>query len=154
MQSKLFTVLAISATLHLTAAADSKAGWTGQLSSLDGGLGGIVTVVDNTTLMVNKYTLEDASAPALYWWGSASANLKGGFRISNKHVTEAATSDTLTIALDAGKTVADFATVGLWCEKFSANFGQATLAAPVPGQTGGGSTQPAKQNAGAANVVG
>ena len=31
--------------------------------------------------------------------------------------------------LDAGKTPADFATVGLWCEKFNVKFGQAVLAA-------------------------
>lgn len=35
-----------------------------------------------------------------------------------------------TIELDAGKTTGDFGTVGLWCERFSANFGQAVLVPP------------------------
>lgn len=33
----------------------------------------------------------------------------------------------LEIKLDAGKTAGDFSVVGLWCERLSANFGQATL---------------------------
>ncbi|KAG4428950.1 hypothetical protein IFR05_015571, partial [Cadophora sp. M221] len=104
-----------------------KIGYTGTLSSLDGGLGGVVRVFDANTLKISSYTLEDASAPALYWWGTTSSSLKDGFRISNAQVTEAATSNTLSINLNAGKTSADFTTVGLWCESFSVNFGQAEL---------------------------
>lgn len=58
-----------------------------------------------------------------------------GFRISNFHVTQAATSNMDTINLDAGKTTADFSTVGLWCEQLKANFGQATLAAAGAGMS-------------------
>jgi len=121
----------------------NKTGWTGTLSSLDGGLGGTVTVIDASTLRITNYALEDGQAPALYWWGTASTKLSEGFRISNKQVKEAATSNVYNITLDAGKGLADFGTVGLWCEKFSANFGQATLAPPSGGNTPtptGGST--------------
>lgn len=38
----------------------------GVLSSLDGGLGGTVTVSDAMTLNITNYKLKDASAPALY----------------------------------------------------------------------------------------
>ncbi|KAK5996191.1 hypothetical protein PT974_04619 [Cladobotryum mycophilum] len=105
----------------------SSVGDAGTLSSLDGGLGGVVTVADDKTLKVSSYKLADASAPALYWWGSTSEKLDAGFRISNTHITTAASSDSLTITLDAGKTPADFTVVGLWCEKFKTNFGQAVL---------------------------
>jgi hypothetical protein len=57
-------------------------------------------------------------------WGTTDGVLKDGFRISNTQVTMAAASNTLEIKLDAGKTTADFDTVGLWCERLSANFGQ------------------------------
>jgi hypothetical protein len=78
--------------------------------------------------MISNYELQDASAPALYWWGTTDGVLKDGFRISNDHITMAATKPTdMTIKLDAGKTTADFSTVGLWCEHFGINFGQATL---------------------------
>ncbi|KAJ5017262.1 hypothetical protein K4K57_009168 [Colletotrichum sp. SAR 10_99] len=106
-----------------------KIGWSGKLSSLDGGLGGTLTVIDASTLMISDYTLKDASAPALYWWGATDDVIKHGFRISNEQVTKAASTNTLTIKLDAGKTPADFSTVGLWCERLSADFGQATLKA-------------------------
>jgi hypothetical protein len=117
-----------------------KIGWTGTLSSLDGGLGGVVTVTNPTTLTISSYTLQDASAPALYFWGTTDGILQDGFRISNTHITQAATSSILTINLDAGKTTADFNTVGLWCEQLHANFGQATLKAPDGSGTSGSST--------------
>ncbi|KAI9867670.1 MAG: hypothetical protein M1813_008470 [Trichoglossum hirsutum] len=107
--------------------ATTKAGWSGTLSSLSGGLQGVVKVVDPTTLMISGFKLGDASAPALYWWGATDGNLKGGFRISNTQVKDKSSGTEITIKLDAGKTVADFATVGLWCERFGVNFGQTTL---------------------------
>ncbi|KAF7182159.1 hypothetical protein CNMCM7691_001547 [Aspergillus felis] len=107
---------------------NNKMGYSGTLSSLSGGLQGTVTVVDSTTLMISNYELQDASAPALYWWGTTDGVLKDGFRISNDHITMATTKPAdMTIKLDAGKTTADFSTVGLWCEHFGINFGQATL---------------------------
>ncbi|KAI9800019.1 MAG: hypothetical protein M1833_003548 [Piccolia ochrophora] len=108
---------------------DTKVGYSGTLSSLDGGLQGTVKVVDSDTLEISDYELEEASAPALYWWGSTDDSLENGFRISNTQVSEASTGDSLEIKLDAGKSTADFSTVGLWCERFSVNFGQTTLEA-------------------------
>lgn len=129
-----FSLLALAIFSSVAAAQGnanaSRVGYTGTLSSLDGGLGGTVRVVDTTTLQITDYTLKDASAPALYWWGTNDGVIKNGFRISSKQVTEAATTNTLDIKLDVGKTSADFSTVGLWCEKLSANFGQAALMAP------------------------
>ncbi|KAF4912445.1 hypothetical protein CGCVW01_v011096 [Colletotrichum viniferum] len=133
-----------------------KIGWSGKLSSLDGGLGGTVTVVDASTLMIIDYTLKDASAPALYWWGATDDVIKNGFRISNKQVTKAASTNTLTIKLDAGKTPADFSTVGLWCERLSADFGQATLK-PSSGSASGSSSaggSGSSPTSGASNLAG
>ncbi len=101
----------------------------GVLSSLDGGLAGTVRVVDSDTLEIADFTIQDASAPGLYWWGSESDNLSDGFRISNAQVTQEADGESLDVALDAGKTADDFTTVGLWCETFGINFGQTTISA-------------------------
>ncbi|GAB1319408.1 hypothetical protein MFIFM68171_09618 [Madurella fahalii] len=155
----IFTVFAlVSAVFQISTAqapADTKMGWAGELSSLDGGLGGTVVVTDANTLVINDYRLEDASAPALYWWGSTSSDLADGFRISNTQVDEAATSDTYTITLDAGRTTADFETVGLWCERFSTNFGQATLApSDEEDQSDDSDSSTTAPNAGVANSVG
>lgn len=140
--------LSLSA-LALTAVRAAQVGDSGTLSSLDGGLGGVVTVASDSSLQITQYKLADASAPELYWWGSTSSDLSSGFRISNTHITEAATSDTLTINLDAGHMPADFSTVGLWCEKFKTNFGEANLKASTSGtKTGNGDS--AKTTTGAA----
>ena len=111
------------------AGGDSKIGSSGELSSLDAGLGGTVNVVDSTTLEIPDFVIEDASAPALYWWGATDDDLADGFRISEQEVTEEADGELLEIPLDSGKTTADFSVVGLWCEEFNVNFGQTTLKA-------------------------
>jgi len=133
-----FAVVGSLTSLATTAAtADTKTGYSGVLSSLDGGLQGTVRVVDASTLQVTGYTLQ-GSAPKLYWWGAVDDKLSGGFRISNKQVTSTANGETLTISLNVGKTTADFAYVGLWCEQFSANFGQTKLVADgAPADKGG-----------------
>ncbi|KAL7959001.1 hypothetical protein V8C34DRAFT_304354 [Trichoderma compactum] len=64
----------------------SQVGASGTLSSLDGGLGGVVTVASDSSLQVTQYKLADASVPGLYC---------------------------LTIDLDAGHSPADSSTVGL-----------------------------------------
>ncbi|KAI8221781.1 Cytochrome b561, DM13 and DOMON domain-containing protein [Colletotrichum sp. SAR 10_77] len=141
--SVLLTGLAVFAALVSGQGNDTmtqKIGWSGKLSSLDGGLGGTVTVIDASTLMISDYTLKDASAPALYWWGATDDGIKNGFRISNEQITKAASTNTLTIKLDAGKTPADFSTVGLWCERLSADFGQATLKASSGSGSGSSSS--------------
>ncbi|KAL6409177.1 hypothetical protein AUP68_05548 [Ilyonectria robusta] len=107
----------------------AKTGDSGELSSLDAGLGGTVEVVNDNELMISNYKLKDASSPALYWWGSETKDLSAGFRINNERVSKAASTDVITVKLDAGHTAADFSVVGLWCEKFDANFGQAMLSA-------------------------
>jgi Electron transfer DM13 len=122
-------LLALSPSLLFAADSPNKDGYTGTLSSLDGGLEGTVTVIDTNTLEVMDFTIEDASAPALYWWGSETEALSEGFRISNARVTDAVMGVDLMVSLDAGKTTADFTVVGLWCERFDLNFGQTTLKA-------------------------
>ncbi|POR34402.1 Electron transfer DM13 [Tolypocladium paradoxum] len=118
----------LAALLALPCAAlAAESGWTGTLSSLDGGLGGTVKVANDSAITISNYMLKDASAPALYWWGATSSDLPKGFRINNERVSRPASSDSVTILLDAGKKAADFSVVGLWCEKLNANFGQATL---------------------------
>ncbi|KAJ5449585.1 uncharacterized protein N7458_006034 [Penicillium daleae] len=108
----------------------TKIGYSGKFSTLSGGLQGTVTVINSTTLKISNYELQDASAPALYWWGATNSDLKDGFRISNMHITIPTKNPSeMTIELDAGKTIMDFSVVGLWCEKFGIDFGQTTLAA-------------------------
>ncbi|KAK2590350.1 hypothetical protein QQS21_011960 [Conoideocrella luteorostrata] len=119
--------LAVLLTSLAASATAAEVGWSGKLSSLDGGLGGSVKVVNDSALEVSGYTLKDASAPALYWWGSTTDKLSSGFRINNERVDKAASTNSIVIPLDAGKKPADFTVVGLWCEKLSANFGQTTL---------------------------
>lgn len=121
--SKIVALLALLATSAMAA----DVGATGKLMGKDGGLGGTVKVLNDSALEISGYTLKDASAPALYWWGSTNDKLSSGFRINNERVDKAATANSIVIPLDAGKKAADFSVVGLWCEKLSANFGQAAL---------------------------
>ncbi|KJZ73023.1 hypothetical protein HIM_07595 [Hirsutella minnesotensis 3608] len=130
----LFSILAASGGVL-----GADVGATGTLSSLDAGLGGTVTVANETALTISNYKLKDASAPALYWWGSTSDSLSSGFRINNEQVTKPASTNDITISLDAGHTAKDFSVVGLWCEKLSANFGQTKLTKDGKSSTSGNS---------------
>ncbi|KAF4338106.1 domon domain protein [Fusarium beomiforme] len=105
----------------------AKMGDSGTLSSLDAGLGGTVEVASNTELKITDYELKDASAPALYWWGSKTEDLSSGFRINKERISDTSSKMDIMVKLDAGYTAKDFSYVGLWCEKFNANFGQAKL---------------------------
>jgi Electron transfer DM13 len=139
-----FLLLAIASSLIVAQdtsqnSTATKVGWSGTLSSLDGGLGGTVTVIDENTLNIMNYVLKDAGAPALYWWGSTNEILSDGFRISNKQVTQKSDGSDFEIMLDASKTTADFSVVGLWCERLASNFGQTTLKASGSGPSASGS---------------
>jgi hypothetical protein len=133
--------------------ATTKAGWSGTLSSLSGGLQGTVTVMNPTTLLITNYKLADASAPALYWWGSTTSNIKSGFRISNTHITTTSSGMDLQVTLDTGKTVADFSTVGLWCERFDIDFGQATLQPGGSASVATGAPQASSSKTGSGTAV-
>lgn len=130
---------ALAALVGVSTAAET--GWSGAISTKDGGLGGTVSVINDTAIMISSYTLKDASAPALYWWGAKDSNLPKGFRINNERVSMPASTNSIVIPLNAGYKAADFTYVGLWCEKLNANFGQAMLAkdgaAAAPSPTGG-----------------
>ncbi|OAQ71365.1 electron transfer DM13 domain-containing protein [Pochonia chlamydosporia 170] len=135
-------------SLLATSALAADVGASGKLDGKDGGLGGTVKVLNESAIEITGYTLKDASAPALYWWGSTNDKLSSGFRINNERVDKPASTDSIIIPLDAGKKPADFEVVGLWCEKLSANFGQAKLSKDGSGSgsatTSGSGSQPTK----------
>ena len=123
------TVLILVFSNTDTVCSDNKVGFSGALSTLDGGLSGTVTVQSANTLLIKNYQLGDGGAPALYWWGSTTSSLRSGFRISEERVSKVSDGEDLQVSLDAGKTTADFTVVGLWCERFGINYGQTTLVA-------------------------
>lgn len=125
------------ALASLAAAADS--GWTGTIKNTNG-LSGNVMVVNETTIMITDYTLEDASAPSLHWWGATNSQLDKGFRVHNARVTETAKSSTLMVSLDAGHMASDFEYFGLWCETLAKNFGQAQLSKATSTMSGSSSS--------------
>lgn len=139
-------------SIFVAFAAAAKEGWTGTIKSLDGGLEGTFTVANDSALTLSGYQLKDASAPALYWWGSTSDDLSAGFRINNQRVDSASSADSIVIPLDAGHGPADFNYAGLWCERFKTNFGQAKLTEPGS-STGDGQAKETKGSTGAAAGV-
>lgn len=142
----LYTIASLA--LLASSALAAETGDVGTIKTLDGGLGGTVHVVNDSALMISDYTLKDASAPALYWWGSKDSKLSGGFRINNERVDKPASTNSIVIALDAGHKPADFEYVGLWCEKLSANFGQAMLSKDGnSSDSGSGTNSDAKKGA-------
>ncbi|KAI9893764.1 MAG: hypothetical protein M1814_005980 [Vezdaea aestivalis] len=140
----------------LAVAAADKAGYTGTLSTLSGGLRGTVTILDDSTFLVKNYQLGEAGAPALYWWGAKGNDLEGGFRINTKQVRDSTRRPTeIRVKLDAGKTPDDFDVIGMWCERYDINFGETVLkpGEPIPSASGAASSVPpgASQTQGASS---
>lgn len=146
MQLSSLFILSVSSGL----ASAANTGFSGVIATKDGGLGGTVTVINDTALSVSHYTLKDASAPALYWWGATTSDLPKGFRINNERVDKPASTDSIVISLDAGHKASDFDYVGLWCEKLNANFGQAQLVKDGASSSATGSSAKSSDKPGAA----
>lgn len=105
-------------------------GDTGTLSTLMGGLKGDVVVKSSSEIDVNNFELMSTGGAPLWWYGSKGNTIANGFRVSNTPIKKAQNSPTeVTVHLNAGKTLEDFAYFGLWCEAFSINFGQTKLVA-------------------------
>lgn len=119
----------IAAAALSTSVLAADVGDSGVINGFRNGLEGTVTVKDENTLEVTGYTLEDASAPALYWWGATSDDIGSGFRINGDMVNTEAEDETLTIELLDGITASDFTYVSLWCERLDIDFGNTRLEA-------------------------
>ncbi len=109
-----------------------KAGYTGTFSTLAYEVAGKVTVLDNCTLEITMFNYVDGGAPAVQIYAGVAGVFTGAdaFGFGPRFEGRTLRNETLIINLPAGKTVADFDSLSVWCFDFDADFGSLRLEAP------------------------
>ncbi|KAJ3213713.1 hypothetical protein HDU67_002554 [Dinochytrium kinnereticum] len=92
-------------------------------------ISGTVTIVDDCTFEVTGFT-QTPSAPSVFFWGAPGSSVRSGRRISDFNVPTQSNPTNLTVKLLSGQSFDNFNVISVWCEEFSADFGQANLATP------------------------
>ena len=129
-----FLLLAVLCFCGFNAAAQSypRANWFATLSTLQHGVSGTVTIVDERTLRLDNFNY-DGTAPAAYVYvtevDSRASQIAG--RSVGPQITQAFSNASITIQLPAGQTLDSFGAVSIWCVTFRANFGSGTFKAPA-----------------------
>ncbi|GAQ87169.1 DOMON domain containing protein [Klebsormidium nitens] len=115
-------------------------GYQAQLSTIFHDVAGLLTVIDDCTLVVQNFTF-DGSAPATYFWGAPgssqdpiSLRAPRGFRLTDQRLTRSE-SVTVQVNLKDNLTFAGsgIGVVSVWCEEATANLGSVALQPAAPG---------------------
>ena len=129
-----FLLLALLCFCGFNAAAQSypRANWFATLSTLQHGVSGTVTIVDERTLRLDNFNY-DGTAPAVFVYATAvdsrASQLAG--RSVGPELKQALTNASLTVQLPPGQTLDAYGAVSIWCADFRVNFGSGTFKAPA-----------------------
>ncbi len=112
-----------------------RAGWFAQLSMLQHGVSGTVTIVDERTLRLDAFHY-DGGGPAVYVYlagqdanAAFAAGRAVGNRLNRPGVPYANSS--VLVQLPEGQTLDGFNAVSIWCAEFRANFGSGAFVKPM-----------------------
>lgn len=119
-----------------------RAGWSARLSTLQHGVSGRVTIVDENTLELSQFNYDGAGlAQGVFVYLGASNTqtaFVNGLRVGpDLRRAGGYSNETFTVDLPAGMTLDGWNAVAIWCVTASANFGSGTFAAPCPGDITG-----------------
>ena len=110
-----------------------KVGYTGDFQTYAHNVSGTVTIVDNCTLQVERFSY-DSTAPIVYFYGDTSANFlsDNAFIIGDilRDNSIAYENNSITVKLPNNKTLDDLEYLSVWCIDFRANFGDLRFTAP------------------------
>lgn len=116
------------------AAPYARTGWVAQLSTLQHGVSGTVTIVDERTLRLDAFHY-DGGGPAVYVY-LAGQDSNAAFAVGkvvgnrlNRPGTPYVNSSVL-VQLPEGQTLDGFTAVSIWCSDFRANFGSGAFVNP------------------------
>jgi len=106
-------------------------GATGELITRYHGVSGLVTVLDDCTLLVEHFEF-DGNGLDVRLYGAQGGQFASGFPLSSGlyNWPVGYSDDTLEITLPDGVTLDDFDSVSIWCVSVDVSFGDATLTQP------------------------
>ena len=112
----------------------ARAGWVANLSTLQHGVSGKVTIVDARTVRLTEFNY-DGGGPQVYAYlgaDNSDAAFQAG-RVIGPQLNRAGpayVNATLELQLPPGQTLDEFAAVSIWCAEFRVNFGSGGFKAP------------------------
>lgn len=111
----------------------ARAGWTAKLSTLQHGVSGTVTIVDERTLRITGFNYDGGGPRVLVYLGATNSNqgFTSGPAIGAQLQRRPYVNETLEVQLPEGQTLDGFTAVSIWCVEFRVNFGSGVFAAPT-----------------------
>lgn len=112
----------------------ARAGWVANLSTLQHGVSGNVTIVDARTVRITEFNY-DGGGPQVYAYlgaDNSNAAFQAG-RVIGAQLNRAGpayVNATLDLQLPAGQTLDGFNALSIWCAEFRVNFGSGGFKAP------------------------
>ena len=102
----------------------SNVGATGSFSTLDHGVSGTLTVIDDCTIQITGFNY-DGGGPQVYFYAGSDGNYQNSnaFRFSKLLTGTSYSNDTITLVIPSTKSLDDFDSLSVWCVDFNANFG-------------------------------
>lgn len=113
----------------------ARAGWVARLSSLQHGVSGTVTIVDERTLRLSGFHYDGGGPLVFAYLGAndSSAAYAAGRAIGPQLATAYANA-TVEMQLPEGQTLDGFTALSIWCAAFRVNFGSGEFKAPAAAQ--------------------
>ena len=109
-----------------------RAGWSAALSTLQHGVSGVVSIVNERTLRITNFNY-DGRGPLVYvYLGADNSNgsFASGPTVGAQLQSRPYVNETIEVQLPEGQTLDGYKAVSIWCVQFSVNFGSGTFFSP------------------------
>lgn len=97
-------------------------GSTGNLSQLQHGVSGLVTIVSDCEIRIDNFNY-DGGGPNVRIYGAFNARFSSGFNLSEQINGRRYTNESLSVFLPIDQTLDDINSFSVWCFEFRENFG-------------------------------
>jgi hypothetical protein len=100
----------------------AKVGKTLNLSTLDHGVSGRATVIDDCTIELTNFNYDGGGLPDVYVWGGKGGDYRSGFRTGSNLFGTPRSNATVQVSLQAGD-IDKLDGISIWCEGARVSFG-------------------------------
>ena len=109
-----------------------RAGWSAALSTLQHGVSGVVSIVNERTLRITNFNYDGRGPLVWVYLGAdnSNASFASGPAVGAQLQSRPYVNETIEVQLPEGQTLDGYKAVSIWCVQFSANFGSGTFFAP------------------------
>ncbi len=123
--------MSFAAVPDATAGPLDKAGWTAELSTIAHGVSGTVTILDDDTYRVDRFSYDGRGIVVYLYLAPDDSSFETGLETGPQLVGPVEfDDDTLIVQLPDGETFDAYNAVSVWCVVANASFGHGTFSPP------------------------